>query len=204
LRNAVTLVGLLGPIILALSTIIAIAFAPWFNIFVNPLSDLGDPQLATSTSWIFDLGLILSGIMIASFAVLLRTLPGAEKQAWQITLATGGSGLALIGIVPETFLLIHLAIAIPSLALADFSMVLYGLAHLKESQRNYGMLVLLFGIVSFSVWIVRWPWHGVALQESIGSTLVMIWILTIALKNRKAAPVSSNRTVDYSSHYLQK
>ncbi|MEM1547135.1 MAG: DUF998 domain-containing protein, partial [Candidatus Methanomethylicia archaeon] len=63
--------GVLGAVIAYPFIGISIMLSPWFNPYENALSDLGNIALNGLTAYIFNLGLILSGFLIALFALFV-------------------------------------------------------------------------------------------------------------------------------------
>ncbi|MDQ1281389.1 MAG: hypothetical protein QG670_2654 [Thermoproteota archaeon] len=64
--NTLKLLGILGATMAYLFIIISILASPWFDFYNNALSDLGNAVSHAPTSWIFNLGLFLSGLLVTS------------------------------------------------------------------------------------------------------------------------------------------
>ncbi|MGQ9478449.1 MAG: DUF998 domain-containing protein [Thermoproteota archaeon] len=65
------LVWVLGAVIAYPFIFLSALLSPWFNIYDNALSDLGNTCLNVSVAWIFNGGLVLSGALIAFFSIML-------------------------------------------------------------------------------------------------------------------------------------
>jgi len=163
---------------------ISITISPWFNFYDNALSDLGNMTLHGSTGWIYNIGLILSGSLVASFAILISLRNRSWKYLiWTVLLAAAGIDLAMIGFFPENAGGIHMLVSAAFFILIDLTMLVYSYASWQLGSPTIGAVALVFGIASAIVWFGRWPWRGVAIQEALTSALTAIWLIMACLRN---------------------
>lgn len=176
--------GVFGATVAYLFIAISILASPWFNFYNNALSDLGNAVSHGSTSWIFNLGLILSGLFEASFAVLLSFKNASWKYlVWSIPLVVTGADLALIGVFSENVGGMHLVVSVVFFLSAILTMLLYSFVSWPLGSPIVGLVALAFGVSSIVVWFVRWPWHGVAIQETATSVMASLWLILVCMKN---------------------
>lgn len=177
------LLGILGAVAAYPFILTAILLSPWFNFFNNALSDLGNVTLHSSTAWIFNTGLILAGILIAIFGAILTVKNKSWMYlAWTLPLTASGIDLALIGVFPENAGHIHWIVSVIFFSLTIITMLVYSYCSWPLNAPQIGAVALVFGIVSLIVWFVKWPWRGVAIQET--STCIMASICVILIARR--------------------
>jgi len=182
--RAYKVLGILGATIAYLFIGISILISPWFNFYDNALSDLGNTALHSSTAWIFNLGLILSGFFEVSFAILMSQQRFPWKYLiWTVPLSLAGIDLAMIGFFPENMGRIHLVVSIIFFMLTILTMFIYSYASWPLGSPAIGAVALVFGIASAAVWFVSWPWRGVAIQETLTSTMAAFWLISMCLRN---------------------
>lgn len=170
--TSLKLLGILGATAAYFFIIISILASPWFSFYNNALSDLGNAVTHASTSWIFNLGLILSGLLEVSFATLLSVKHASWKYLlWSIPLVVAGGDLAMIGVFSENVGRMHLVVSVVFFLSMILTMLLYSFVSWPLGSPRVGMLALVFGVASTVVWFVKWPWNGVAIQETITSIM---------------------------------
>lgn len=87
---------------------VSIVLSPWFNFYDNALSDLGNLARNGWVVWVHNFGLVLSGLLVACFALLTSRKHHLWKYLfWSIPLVLVGADLALIGVFPEDARRIH-------------------------------------------------------------------------------------------------
>lgn len=162
---------------------ISIALSPWFNFYNHALSDLGNLALNGPTGWIYNIGLMVSGFLVASFSSLVSLRnPFWKYLIWTVPLAAAGVDLAMIGFFPEDAGRIHLIVSVAFFALIDVTMFLYSYASWPLGSPAIGAVALVFGMVSAAIWFVGWPWRGVAIQEAVTSAMMAIWLIMVCLR----------------------
>lgn len=45
-----------------------------------------------------------------------------------------------------------------------------------------GAIVLVLGILCASIWVVRWPWSGVAIQEIVTSAAAAALVILVSIR----------------------
>lgn len=65
--------------------LVSIALSPWFEIYNNALSDLGNTATNGLVGYLYNSGLILAGALVFIFAVLLlKATPRLKLIVWTI------------------------------------------------------------------------------------------------------------------------
>lgn len=170
--------GILGATVAYLFIAISIFASPWFSFYDNALSDLGNTVLHASTTWVFNLGLILSGLFEASFAVLLSLRNSSWKYlAWSFPLVLAGVDFELIGVFSENVGRTHFVVSVIFFSSMILTMLIYGFASRPLGSPSIGVVALVFSVASAVVWFVSWPWRGVVIQETITSVMASLWLL---------------------------
>ena len=90
---------------------------------------------------------------------------------------------ALIGFFPENMGGIHLVVSVVFFVSLILTMLLYSYASCPMGTPIIGAASLILGVVSIFVWSVKWPWRGIAIQESVTSAIATFWLITICQKN---------------------
>ena len=179
------ILGIAGAVTAYLFITICIGVSPWFNFYNNALSDLGNSATHDATSWIFNTGLILSGLLEASFAILVLAKNLSWKYVvWTIPLIIASIDLAMLGFFPENTGGIHLAVSIIFFAFIEITMLIYSYASWPLGSPVIGAVALIMGIASAIIWFAKWPWSGVAIQETVTSFAATFWLILICLFDR--------------------
>jgi len=174
--------GILGGVVPWSSILTSIALSPWFNIYDNALSDLGNIGRNSPVAYIFNAGLIVSGVLIMFFAFLLSIGRHSwEFLMWTVPLFLGAADLALIGIFSEDAGRIHGIVSVIFFALIAVTSIIYSYASWPLGSPRIGAVALSFGIASAFVWFVPWPWRGVAIQEAATSLMATAWLVLVSL-----------------------
>ncbi len=173
--------GLLAPAVGFVSVFLCVSVSPWFNFYDNALSDLGNTDLHGATGWIFNLGLVLSGLILAIFAVSIVVENRSWKYSiWGLPLLGAGLDVALIGVFSENSGRVHFVVSVLFFALIIIAALLYSYASWPLGRPRTGAVALTFGIVMTAVWLAEWPWSGLAIQEASTATLAAIWLVIVA------------------------
>jgi len=163
---------------------ISIAISPWFNFYDNALSDLGNTAMHPSTGLVYNVGMILGGVLVALFAVLTSLRNSSWKYlVWTIPLTVAGIDLAMIGVFPENAGSIHLTVSLIFFVVIDLTMLIYSYVSWPLGSHEVGAIALAFGIASAAVWFAPWPWRGVAIQETLTSVMGAIWLVLVSSRN---------------------
>ncbi|MGQ9515373.1 MAG: DUF998 domain-containing protein [Thermoproteota archaeon] len=176
--------GILGAVIAYPFIVVSIMLSPWFNFFNNALSDLGNVSLNGFVAMIYNSGMILSGLIVTIFGISMSFKHVSWKYLiWVLPLLVAGINLMLIGIFPEDAGSIHSQVSEIFFASIAVVSLTYSYASWKLGTPEIGAISLIFGIVSPLIWFVEWPWHGVAIQETITSALSAILLVMVSLRN---------------------
>lgn len=175
--------GVLGATIAYPFMALSIAYSPWFSFFDNALSDLGNTVTNGSAAWIYNVGLIVSGLLVASFAVVtsLRHLSW-KYLSWTPLLAAAGIDLSLVGFFPVNAGRIHGVVSTMLFALMLVVMLVYSYCSWPLDSPRTGAIALGFSIASAVIWYVSWPWRGVAIQETCASVMTTVWLIVVSLR----------------------
>jgi hypothetical membrane protein len=161
----------------------SIALSPWFSIYNNALSDLGNTVSNGQVGYVYNAGLVLAGSLVVAFSVLLSR--GSTRRlvlAWTVPLAVAGFDLALVGIFSENTGKIHGTVSEVFFLMIVVTMLAYSYVSWPLGSPRIGAVALVFGILSAIIWFVSWPWSGVAIQEAITSAMTAIMLLLVASK----------------------
>ncbi|MEM2262194.1 MAG: DUF998 domain-containing protein [Ignisphaera sp.] len=163
--------------------VISVVLTPWFNFYDNALSDLGNIAWNAPVAYVFNFGMIFSGFLIASFAIMISFKNYSWKYLlWSIPLVFAGVFLMLIGVFPEDAGTIHKLVSIIFFLLLIFIMLIYSFCSRALGTSATGIVALVFSIMSVAVWMVKWGWKGVAIQETVASIMASIWLLLVAIQ----------------------
>lgn len=163
----------------------SIALSPWFNIYNNALSDLGNTVSNGSVGYVYDVGLVLAGALIFAFSVLFsREAHDRRVLVWALPLMVSGADLAMVGIFSESTGSIHGTVSVVFFATIVITMLAYSYVSWPLGSPRIGAVALVFGILSVVVWFIGGPWSGAAIQEAVTSGMAAVWLLLVASKSR--------------------
>jgi len=161
----------------------SIALSPWFNIYDNALSDLGNTVTNGRVGYVYDMGLVVAGALVLIFAVLLSN-KSRDRRAlvWTVPLMVAAYDLAMVGVFSENTGHIHGVVSEIFFLMIVVAMLTYGYVSWPLGFPRIGAVALAFGILSAFIWFNDWPWSGVAIQESVTSGMTAVWLLLVASK----------------------
>lgn len=161
----------------------SIMLSPWFNPYDNALSDLGNIARNGWVAHLYNFGLVFSGFLAALFGLSISIRYRSWKYlCWSILLAAAGIDLALIGFYPEDAGRIHMVVSTIFFISIILVMLSYGFCYRHLPSPATGVAAFLLGLTSMLVWIVKWPWRGVAIQETVASLAASAWLLMVSLR----------------------
>jgi len=159
----------------------SIALSPWFNLYNNALSDLGNTVSHGQVGYVYDFGLVLAGALCVSFAVLLsRESSSRLVLVWTVPFTISSVDLALVGVFSENAGPIHGTVSEVFFLMIVVTMLAYGYVSWPLGSPLIGAVALVFGILSAIIWFVSWPWSGVAIQEAVTSGMTAVFLLLVA------------------------
>lgn len=175
----------IAAVVLSYSLItISIALSPWFSWTNNALSDLGNTARNAfgPAAFVFDTGLTLGGLFALVFILLhLKDAKFHWKYlVWGIPLVLSSISLMLIGIFNESFGSIHLIVSVIFFFMTAITLLAYSYISFPLGAPRIGAVALILGVFCAAMWIVKFPWQGVAIQETVTSTASAIFVLLIA------------------------
>lgn len=161
----------------------SIALSPWFNIYNNALSDLGNTVSNGQVGYVYDVGLVVAGALVFAFAVLLsRGTSDRRMLVWTLPLMVAAADLAMVGVFSESTGHIHGVVSEVFFLTIVVAMLAYSYVSFPLGEPRTGAAALVFGILSAVIWFATWPWPGVAIQESVTSGMTAVWLLLVATK----------------------
>jgi hypothetical membrane protein len=159
----------------------SVALSPWFNIYNNALSDLGNTVSNGSVGYVYDAGLVVAGAAIFVFAVLVSRESGDRRTlVWTLPLMISSVDLAMVGIFSESTGHIHGVVSEIFFLMIVVTMLAYSYVSWPLGSPHIGAVALVFGILSSLIWFISWPWSGVAIQEAVTSGMTAVWLLLVA------------------------
>jgi hypothetical membrane protein len=173
-------VCLLGPLalIMAWATIIvSITVNPWFNLYKNALSDLG--AVGLGTNYIFNTGLILTGIVFAIYAGFLERVSRNRVSAMASGIAIlSAAHLIMIAVFPSGTEP-HKFVSLEFFLLAAATIFFMSISFYVDGKKFYGtssMIIFLVGILGSA--LIDWP--STALLEIYDIILLTIWTTLVS------------------------
>jgi hypothetical membrane protein len=170
--------GVFAPIVAFSCIAFAIYYSPWFTWTGNWLSDLGgmpgeEPIWAARgvASIVFNIGLIITGVLGIIFAYTVRKLPMFNTFLGRIGtnfLLLNTIAQCTIGIFPETTGHPHTAASLAFFFLIFMSLLPIGTVIRKTNRKKLGWFVTLLGIISFCslpLLLAPQPWGSNAIAE---------------------------------------
>jgi hypothetical membrane protein len=157
----------------------------------NALSDIGVSQ----TAWLFNIALIIGGLLNLLFAFGLRNYLG--KIRWLkigvSLLIVSSISLALVGVFTENYSIIHALMALGYLLLAPVAIICIGQ---EVKSKKFGKVSLTLGIIAllaiFGLPVITFVVNlqiGFAVPEFAESLLLSIWTFWVSInllqRNRK-------------------
>jgi hypothetical membrane protein len=180
-------IGFLSPLVSPLCIAIATSILPNYDWAVNPLSDLGSwsridlGDLQILSAIIFNGGLIVTGLL--AVYVMLYFVKRSNDAPTKIgfLIFTGTSLLlAGVGFFSEDFPLPHVLTAVPFFLSLPIGLCVVGLAWVRFSEmRTYGIMSILFSLLSILIMFQPWLDLSVAVFEILEAFVAMTWILSV-------------------------
>ncbi len=141
-------------------TLISLAYFPGgYNPFVNWMSDLGSSKLNPRGAIFFNVGCIISGIILFPFFIGLYEWYIGGRKNKRLTIMTQLSGfycafaMIMIGIFPKDFLIIHIIWAVSLFTVSVLTFIFPSVALYKyKFTRN----VAKFGFFAAAINVVLW------------------------------------------------
>jgi len=153
---------------------LSISSAPWFRWTKHALSDLGH-ALRSETALYFNLGLSISGLLIAIYAV--TSLRRCSKYAG-LTLTATAFSVQLVAVFDEIYGGLHTLVS-------EAFFILLLISTLTYAVEKRSLIACLSLMMEISAWLFYWIKiynAGIAVPEIISVTAAAAWILHSAIK----------------------
>ncbi len=189
MENVFKYFGLIAAIVAWIVIGTCIILNPWFVFTRDAFSDLGSVE--ASMPWIYNYGLISTGIIILFYSVYLTVI--SENKVETIGSAfifIAGLFLSLIGIFPSGTRP-HTFVSLWFFIQADLGILTWGLGLIMGKWRKTGLIIALIafigGLIGFTI---NWP--SAAMAETFGIIIIDLWIL-IMLKIHRQLSVHNSK-----------
>ena len=162
----------LGPLMFTILTAIAIINYPGYSPFNNFVSDLG---VGGSSAAFFNSGLIFAGVCGMVLAVTAYEILTSHKKLIGILALFSAISLTGIGVFPENYGHIHLAIAVLFFGLAGISLLV--LAYTFKNSTAFSRLSAIAALLVLalgSIGLTDRPFF-----EHLAVAIIMLWSITI-------------------------
>ena len=162
----------------------SIALSPWFNIYNNALSDLGNTVSNGRVGYVYDVGLVVSGVFLVVFSLLVSKATADRRVlGWTVPFTVASIDLALVGVFSESTGHIHGVVSEVFFLMIIVTMLAYSYLSWPLGSPRIGAVALVFGVLSAFIWFTKFPWTGVAIQEAVTSGMTAVWLLLVASKS---------------------
>jgi len=174
--------GVASPILGILVISISLSLAPWFRWDQFALSNLGGTDDFGAT--IFNSGMLMTGSLMMLFSACLLEYTTGNKVGtlgavihFLGSICLLGIGFANINVEPwHWYSALGLFVSMPA------STVLIGFFEFQGGKRFFPILALTCTIISYSIWLVKWP--AIAIPEIISVLAITFWQILFALHIR--------------------
>lgn len=146
-----------------------------FEFAGNALSDMG--RVGLEKNYIFNTGLILSGICGVLFSVGIYRAVETYTKISALVLALASIFLVCIGVFPEGTDP-HLFFSVGFYLLGFIAIVLFGVFILRR-KKNIGIFSVGSALLGL-VLALRPDWNGVAIPETVGAFFICLWMVIVA------------------------
>ncbi len=174
------ILGLIGPIVAYTFIGLSVYLNPWFSLEGHALSELGDSRKEyCKYPWLYNLGLEISGAIMALFALGLVARSKNLLEGLGSTLVLAGSiSLSMIGVFPSGTQL-HVPATASFYLLTPIGLLLMALSQIKRNL--FASLLMMAAIFSSLILALVPKWHGAAIPELIGAIgiSISVWILCL-------------------------
>ncbi len=173
--------GITSPLVALTVLLVAISGCPSFSWRENNISLLGVEGSATT---LFNWGLILTGLLSLVFAIGLvkSILPSRLGKLGIGSLLLGSMAISAMGVFPRTLDLPHDLAASAFLIFVTAAFLLIGVATIIASQRVWGLLSLVAGVLIITFRLVPWPWSGGAISQLLFCLPWSLWTIIFGVR----------------------
>jgi hypothetical membrane protein len=175
--------GIITPSVAFSCILLAIAYAPHFSWTDNALSDLG--VMPNPTSVLFNLGLIVSGILaiVFAFGLLIFFNETVSGRIGGIMFVLDCLALICIGIFPESAKPMHLYASVAFFAIFPLAMFLMTASFVLSSKHRMAVFTFSIAVFAAVVWAAEFLMHyvpGVAIPETLSALAACLWVAVLS------------------------
>ena len=182
------LLGCLAPVICLLCIAVAILLSPWFNWVTRALSDLGNYDNGILPAVVFNVGLILTGILELYFVQwFIRQLDRVIAKVAMAVFAVASIFLILIGVLSENAfeglfaVSPHFVVSVGFFFSFPFAMWIMSVELARHSSLLWFALISsVLPFFSVYIWWITFtsaaPWTGMAIPEILTATTAIGWV----------------------------
>jgi len=175
--------GIITPLIAFGCILLAIAYAPQFSWTDSALSDLG--VMTNPTSVLFNLGLIVSGILaiVFAFGLLVFFNETVSGRIGGIMFVLDCLALICIGIFPESAKPMHLYASVAFFAIFPLAMFLMTASFVLSSKHRMALFTFAIAVFAAVVWAAEFLVHyvpGVAIPETLSALAACLWVAVLS------------------------
>jgi hypothetical membrane protein len=176
--------GVIAPIVAFTCILGAIASYAPFNWVNNALSDLGVQSGVTAP--IFNLGLVISGLLFLVFSIGLFRSVGKSRlgKTGVIVLCLACISLVSIGIFNENFKPTHYLVSVAFFTLMPISMLVLVTSFWSKGQRQLSLFTLTISLTAAIPWVLQFtvPYVlNVAIPEFVSGLAGAIWVEAVSV-----------------------
>ena len=172
--------GILLPIVVFTSIVLALSRSPWFDWTHHALSDMG---VETVTASIFNNGMVLGGILIFVFS--LGMMKSLSNKTGPCLLCISSFALIGIGVFPEyeEIFIIHFITSASFFVLLTISLLVIGLQIKQDpSKRSIGTLAIIFAAIAICSIVFLVPFECIAISEVLAFFPASLWCMIYGVK----------------------
>jgi hypothetical membrane protein len=194
------IMGLLGPLVALLSITIAILLSlSWFTWEGNALSDLGNYDNGLPAAIIFNVGLVLTGILLLAFTFcFVRTIADTPMKIGLAPFFIALVFLILIGVLSENAGPVHYYVSVGFFGSFPFAMWFVGLGLFRFRRLWwFSIISILLPIFSIYMWVGWYGgvfpfWTGNAIPEitTAFTGIGWLWIIWILFHKEKLPEIT--------------
>jgi hypothetical membrane protein len=177
------IIGLIAPFFSFACIILAIASWTQFSWANNALSDLGVQNGTTSS--IFNIGLVVTGILFIIFAIGLYSFAGKQLlgKGGVMVFFLACMALIAIGVFNESFSPTHYIVSVTFFVFLPISMLIFVGAFWRDGKHKLSMFTLVIGLAAATPWILQFAINyvsKVAIPEFASGLAGSAWVIVLA------------------------
>ena len=165
---------LLAPLPALLAIPVAASMSPWWRLWFNAISDLGNPfKSGPIAAAVIDSAYVLTGIILGIVSYCYKAFSRAER----ILLFLVGYTLSIVGVVNESYGPLHFAVSVAFFLTLAACIVAFAVYSITRLRRLLPAILYLAGVAAC---IVMWYYHftaglppGAAIPELVSVALFL-------------------------------